>query len=209
MGKQCDELALYALSDLTKQHTVVITSTKPWSTVHPDVTLKDIYELMNVCDVKLLFLGGNKFGRLRSRPLNYETPIIVNLPVFPGAETPNDHEMERAYSLLMNTQGPKSANADSGHLELQEPTVEPRAAHCEEVNLNLPDQTGMLGSLPVDHTADKFSDTMEHVVGHVLSSNMPKPLDVPDAVDSLCANSVLVETADAKKHGVCLSETSN
>ena len=98
----------------------------------------------------------------------------------------------------MNTQGPKSVNADSGHLELQKPTVGPRAAHCEEVNLNLLDLTGMLGSLPVDHTADKFSDAMEHVVGHVLSSNMPKPLNVPDAVDSLCANSVLVETADAK-----------
>ena len=194
-----DELVLYALSDLTKQHTIVITSTKPWSTVHPDVTLKDIYELLNVCGVKLLFLGDNKFGRLQSRPLNYETPIIVNLPVFPGAETPNDHEMETAYSLLlMNTEGPKSANADSGHLELQEPTVEPRAAHCEEVNLNLPDLTGMLGSLPVDHTADKFSEAMEHVVGHVLPSNMPKPLNVPNAVDSLCANSVLVETADAK-----------
>ena len=70
-----DELALYALSDLTKQHTIVITSTKPWSTVHPNVILKDIYELLNVCGVKLLFLGGNKFSRLHSRPLNYETPL--------------------------------------------------------------------------------------------------------------------------------------
>ena len=47
-----DELALYALSDLTKQHTVVITNTKPWSTVHPKVNLKDIYDLLNVCSVK-------------------------------------------------------------------------------------------------------------------------------------------------------------
>ena len=109
-----DELASYALSDLTKQHTIVITSTKPWSTVYPNVILKDIYELLNVCGVKLLFLCGNKFGRLRSRPLNYEPPIIVNLPVFPGTETPSDREMEAAYLLLlMNTKGPKSANADS------------------------------------------------------------------------------------------------
>ena len=119
--------------------------------------------------------------------------------MFPGTETPSDHEMETAYSLLlMNTQGPKSTNTNSGQLELQEPSVEPRAAHCEEVNPNLPDLTGMLSSLPSDHTTDKFRDAMEHIVGHVLSSTMPKPLNVPDAVDSLCAKSVLVETADAK-----------
>ena len=99
-----DELALYALSTLMKQHTVVITCTKPWSTVHPTIVLKDIYELLNVCGVKLLFLGDNKFGRLRNRPLNYDTPIMVNLPVFPGTESPSDHEMETAYSLqMMNT----------------------------------------------------------------------------------------------------------
>ena len=79
-----DELALYALSDLTKQHTVVITSTKPWSTVHPNVVLKDIHGLLDVCGVKLLYLGNNKFGRLRRRPQNYDTSVMVNLPVFPG-----------------------------------------------------------------------------------------------------------------------------
>ena len=57
-----DELALYALSDLTKKHTVVITNTKPWTTVHPAVTVEDIYELMDMCEVKLLFLGNCKFG---------------------------------------------------------------------------------------------------------------------------------------------------
>ena len=91
-----DELALYALSDLTKQHTVVITNTKPWSTVHPNVNLKDIYDLLNVCSVRLLFLGNNKFGRLRPRPPNYQTPFMTNLPVFPGIEPPSDRELETA-----------------------------------------------------------------------------------------------------------------
>ena len=77
-----DELALYALSDLTKQHTLVITSTKPWSTVHPNVVLKDIHGLLDVCGVKLLYLGNNKFGRLHHRPHNYDTSVMVNLPVF-------------------------------------------------------------------------------------------------------------------------------
>ena len=64
-----------------------------------------------------------------------------------------------------------------------------------EVASELPDLSSMLGSVPTDHTADKFNDAMEHVLEHVLFSTNPPPLNVPDAVDSLCAKSVLVETA--------------
>ena len=60
-----DKLALYALSDLTKKHTVVITMSKPWTTLHPDVNIADIYDLIDKCDVKLVFLGNCRFGRLR------------------------------------------------------------------------------------------------------------------------------------------------
>ena len=49
-----DELALYALSDLTKKHTVVITMSKPWTTLHPDVNISNIYDLIDKCDVKLV-----------------------------------------------------------------------------------------------------------------------------------------------------------
>ena len=97
-----DELALYALSDLMKQHTIVITSTKPWSTVHPDVVLKDIHRLLDVCSVKLLYLGNNKFGRLHRRPQNYDTSVMVNLPVFPGTETPCVQEMENCLLVVIN-----------------------------------------------------------------------------------------------------------
>ena len=183
-----DELALYALSDLTKQHTIVITSTKPWSTVHPNVVLKDIHDLLNVCSVKLLFLGGNKFGKLRPRPQNYKTPIMVNLPVFPGIETPSEREIETAQSLLlMNTQGIVP-------LELQEPSVVPNAPRCEDMISEIPDLTDMMGSELSDHTPDKFRDAMEHVIGHVLASTTPTPLTVLDAADSMCAKTVLVET---------------
>ena len=119
-----DELILYALSDLTKQHTVVITSTKPWSTVHPDVILKDIHDLLNVCSVKLLYQGGNKFGRLHLKPQNYDTSVMVNLPVFPGTETPCVREMETACSLLlMNAQETDNQETGGDKFELQEPVV--------------------------------------------------------------------------------------
>ena len=187
-----DKLTLYALSDLTKQHTVVITSTKPWSTVHPDVVLKDIHGLLDVCGVKLLYLGNNKFGRLRRRPQNYDTSVMVNLPVFPGAETPCVWEMETACSLLlMNAQETDIQETGVETLELQEPTVEPIP--------ELMDLSSMLGPHPKELNDNGFSDAMEHIVGRVLVSMAPTALNVPDAVESMCAPSVLVETAAERK----------
>ena len=120
---------------------------------------------------------------------------MVNLPVFPGTETPSNCEMETAHSLLlMNTQGTTNKDSGSVPLELQEPPVEPKASHHEDMISEIPDLTGMLGSMPSDHTSDKFRDAMEHVIGYVLVSTTPTPLNVPDVADSLCAKSVLVET---------------
>ena len=96
-----DELALYALSDLTKKHTAVITSNRPWTTVHPDVGVKDVYHLLNICDVKLLYLGDCKFGKLRTRPKNCNNPVLYDPPVFPGSSPPGLRELETAESLLM------------------------------------------------------------------------------------------------------------
>ena len=193
-----DELALYALSDLTKQHTVVITSTKPWSTVHPDVVLKDIHRLLDVCGVKLLYLGDNKFGRLRRRPQNFDTSIMVNLPVFPGTETPCVREMETACSLLlMNDRETEHQETSGEKLELQEPVVAENKQLTVEPLPGLVDLTGMLGPPPQEHTDETFGDAMEHIVGHVLVSGPPTTLKVPDAVDTMCA-SVLVETTNER-----------
>ena len=189
-----DELALYVLSDLTKQQTVVITRAKPWSTVHPDAVLKDIHGLLDVCGVKLLYLGDNKFGRLRRRPQNFDTSIMVNLPVFPGSETPCVREMETACSLLLiNVQESEHQELNDERLELQEPAVTQNAPLTVEPPPDLVDLTAMLDLPPHEHTDGTFNDAMEHIVGHVLVSRPLTTLNVPDVVDSMCAP-VLVET---------------
>ena len=50
-----------------------------------------------------------------------------------------------------------------------------------------------------EHIEDLFGDAMEHIVGQVFISTAPTALNVPDAVDSMCASSVLVETTDESK----------
>ena len=182
-----DELALYALSDLTKQHTIVITKTKPWSTVHPNVNVRDIHDLLNVCSVRLLFLGNNKFGRLRPRPPNYQTPFMTNLPVFPGNE-PSDREWETAHSLLMmNPDGAVPTFSYNVPIELQQPLP----TYTEPTTGELPDLTDKLDVEPSDY----YTDAMEHIINHKLVDTDPLPsLKVPDATDSIRESTVFVET---------------
>ena len=195
-GNSADELTLYALSDLTKQHTIVITSTKPWSTVHPDVVLKDIHGLLDICGVKLLYLGNNKFGRLHCRLQEHYTSVMVNLPVFPGTEIPSIRGIETPCSLLlMNAQETDIQETGVETLELQEPTVTYNVLPNVEPIPKLMDLTSMLGPHHEELIDNGFSDAMEHIVGQVLISMAPTALNVPDAVDSMCAPSVLVETA--------------
>ena len=191
-----DKLPLYALSDLTKQHTIVITSTKPWSTVHPGVVLKDIHGLLDACGVKLLYLGNKQFGRLCRRPQNCDTPVMVNLPVFPGTETPCVQEMETACSLLlMNAQETDIQETGDETLELQEPTVTYNVPSNVESIPELMDLTIMLSPHHKDLINNGFNDAMEHIVGRVLVSTTPTAFNVPDATDSMCALPVLVETS--------------
>ena len=51
-----DELTLFLLSWLYKQHTVVITKNKLWSTLHSNSPVNE-EALLDVCSVKLVYLG--------------------------------------------------------------------------------------------------------------------------------------------------------
>ena len=78
-----DELALHALSELAKIHTVVLTASKPWTTVDLSGLSMDIFQLIDMCSIKLVYLGNNQFARLQKRPENCNNPIVIAGPVFP------------------------------------------------------------------------------------------------------------------------------
>ena len=61
------------------------------------------------------------------------------------------------------------------------------------------DLSSMLGPYPEELHGNGFSDAMEHIVGQVLVRTAATALNVPDAVDSMCAPSVLVETTVERK----------
>ena len=63
----CDELALIGLCHLYHRHCVVLTANKLWSTIQTDHPMK-LLEILNVCSVRLIYLGSLRFGVLTWKP---------------------------------------------------------------------------------------------------------------------------------------------
>ena len=62
-----DEIALHILCRMFNRHCVVVTSAKMWSTVKTDRPICE-EKLMEICDLKFLFVEPGVFGELRSKP---------------------------------------------------------------------------------------------------------------------------------------------
>ena len=62
-----DEIALHILCRMYNRHCVVITSAKLWSTVKTDRPMCE-EKLIEICDLKFLFVEPGVFGELRSKP---------------------------------------------------------------------------------------------------------------------------------------------
>ena len=102
-GNSADGLAIYALSDMCGVHATIVTKTKPWTTIHPTYS-GDVYEALRICKVNMVYLGYNKFARLRKKTnlddpsyitQSYNLPSMVALPAPPTRE-----ELETAETLL-------------------------------------------------------------------------------------------------------------
>ena len=188
-----DELAIYALSDLVQVHTTILMKTKPWTTLHPDLQLQDTFQMLEICDVNLVFLGNDQYGVLRKRPSNCVNPILINAPVFPtpspltSLETPSQRELETADTLLLMKNQQESNNSE---IPIQEPTIS---------------ESTYENKTPESHGL-KFRDAMEHVLNEVLFPNTWNNLKVHDAMDRICEEVVLT---DAMEHVVGYSLPKN
>ena len=53
---------------MLKRHAFVFTRTKPWTTVDGSIGSLTVPELCMMCDVRLIYLGNNKFGEIKCKP---------------------------------------------------------------------------------------------------------------------------------------------
>ena len=179
-GTKADVLSIYALSDMLKKHSYIVTKHRPWTTVDPSVQGTTM-EILQLCPVKLVYLGENRFGRLWRKitpaPLvsTYQTEGCSTFPVFPEAEPvlqlpapPTLAELETAETLIkMQSTGTDDWDVNA-EIQLQEPTIANIVQACE-LNLDY---------LPVESAVDInacYYDAMDKIVNHEdISFNDPE-----------------------------------
>ena len=179
-GTKAGVLSIYALSDMLKKHSYIVTKHRPWTTIDPSVqgTTMDILQL---CPVKLIFLGEKRFGRLwrKITPTpsvsTYQTGGCSTIPVFPEAEPvvqlpapPTLAELETAETLVkMQSTGTDDLDVNM-EIQFQEPTIVNIVPPCE-LNLEY---------LPAESVVDTnacYYDAMDKIVDHEdISFNDPE-----------------------------------
>ena len=74
---------------MLKRHAFVLTQTKPWMTVDASIGSLTVPELCMMCDVRLIYLGNNKFGEIKCKP-----EVLSPLPKpQPSMEKQNPHTL--------------------------------------------------------------------------------------------------------------------
>ena len=208
-ANNADTLSLYSLSDMCGIHTCVITKTKPWTTV--DSNFKgSVNGVLDICQVKLLYLGENKFRRLwkkvaKDTPsylgVNYNYKPMLTLPPVPSTD-----ELEVANTLL-NMQ----------NTDLPDPfqLVAPPEFFGPEIEMNSDAMDKITGHFDVSHASTlKFPDAMDQVVMtdnetlHVetMAIEEEPPLIKPQLIKKNKTDTFYVETLPLKECHVCITK---
>ena len=109
-----DEFTLFALCQMYTRHTLIVTSSQIWTSVHPKHKL-DNQELRRKCDLHLIYLGGNSFGILKPK---FEWKTEVPLGHIEMVEPPNKTLQDRTDEILS-----KEASVDNTAEVKEEPVT--------------------------------------------------------------------------------------
>ena len=97
-----DALAIYSLSDMLGIHTTVLTKSKPWTTVSSNYQ-GDMYDLLCISEVILVYLGQDRYARLWKKSAQIENSYVgPNFNYAPMANQPATltEEFHTAQTLL-------------------------------------------------------------------------------------------------------------
>ena len=208
-ANSADALSLYALSDMCGIQTCVITKTKPWTTV--DSNFKGtVNDVLDICQVKLAYLGENKFGRLWKKVVkdapshlgvNFNYKPMILLPPVPIME-----ELEVAHTLV---------NMQDTNLPDPFKLVAPPEFHGPEIDANSDAIDKITGHFDVSCASKlKFPDTMDQVIMadnetlyvETLTVEEELPVIKPQAIKKDKTKSFYVETPPLKECHVCIAK---
>ena len=143
-----DELMLFALARTFKVHVVVFTRNRCWSMIGSDDYISGD-RLLEICDVKLLYVGQHMFAELRPKPFILVTKLVMSkLPNYSHLKSTTDDEIPTPIDLSKPT-------ADNG--DQANPTY---PLPCGNLNNNLDRKSSTTSVMePADINTDNNDDT--------------------------------------------------
>ena len=128
----CDELALMGLCNMYHRHCVVLTQNKLWSTVQADKPL-NLLDLLNICSVRLIYLGNLHFGVLTWRP-HLPKKVATQSPGFNIIEEYTLDDANSAASVDKGNRKPPEHTSQVGNVETDK--LSHKSLQCSEGTTN-------------------------------------------------------------------------
>ena len=124
-----DELMLFALARTFHRHVVVFTRNRCWSTIGSDEYISGD-RLLEICDVKLLYIGQHMFAELKPKPFIPVTkPVVSSLPNYSHLKSAADNNVPCPIDLSTACSGAKGSGEN-----------EPESTHEDKI-INTPQNT--------------------------------------------------------------------
>ena len=207
-GNCGDALAIYAMIDMYRVHTCVVTKSKPWTTVSNTFQGTDI-DVLKLCQVKLVYLGNHKYRKLIPKEFigqsSYVTPSFnvasMLQPIQPSPQpTPKVPMLVReleTVNTLLDLHGTDSSKTFIVPIE-PENTV---------TTIELPDDTDAMDKIVGyckepnalrKHDALKSNDAIDRIVSTQSESakELPNVLNVETVTSDTQIDSVSVKQDD-------------
>ena len=165
-----DVLATYAMSDMYGVHTCKVTKSKPWTTVSNTFQGSDI-DVLKLCQVKLVYLGNDKFGRLIPKDFIGQSSYVhqnFNAASMLQPAQPVSHPTQ-AVPMLVRELKTVNTLLDLHGADSTEMSVLPIEPENTDITTELPDN----------------SDAMDKIVGYCEEPNLLSEHDLLKSKDAM------------------------
>ena len=166
-GNGADALAIYAMSDMLGIHTTVVTRTKPWTTIEGGI-VSDVFELLELSAVKLVYLGKDRYATLRKKTDEcgpcYIGPNYNYASMLAPPSLPSRVDLDTANTLLVLS--------ESGCKTKPKPKSKPRPKPKPKRSSNSRTE------IPATQSAPILNDVMDKIIGYEEDSVVIKPINI-------------------------------
>ena len=174
-----DELMIFALSRTYQRQSVVFTSRGFWTTLGSDDPIS-VNRILEICDIKLLYVGLHMYGELRRKPfIPVTAQALLEAPdsILPSTTDSDSDTAPKAVDLTIKQQKQDSFSTtvhnDSSSTEGSEsstPYTKPGVSNCDRMNVqdqamtspsdsNTPSESLLVTDTVVDNNVNTVPET--------------------------------------------------